>query len=75
MLEAYSVDDLFNGVVITLLGCVLILFRERIAQTVIRNQNKTWGFSFGDVEADLSEAVAVFAGVTAIGLGMLMLFG
>lgn len=68
-------DDVFDGVVITLLGCVLILFRKRLGQMIVRNQNKTWGFSFGDVEAELSEAVAVFVGVTAIGLGMLRLFG
>jgi len=68
-------DDRFNGVMIILLGCLLIIFRERLGHMIVRDQNKTWGLSFGDVEAELSAAVAVFVGVTAIGLGMLLLFG
>lgn len=68
-------DNVFEDVVILLLGCCLILFRKQFGQLVVRRQNNTWGFHFGDIEAELSEAVAVLVGVAALGFGVLRLFG
>ena len=67
--------DLFEGVVNLVVGGCLILFRKPLGQLMVKSQNKTWGFHFGNMEARLSEYVILVVGIAALGLGLLVLFG
>jgi hypothetical protein len=53
------------------LGGTLITFRSSFARLIVREQNRTWGFRFGDRTVKGAELVCVVVGIAAFGFGIL----
>lgn len=60
--------------IVTVLGIGLLVFHKRVARTIVREQNRFWGFNFGAKETRISECVVVICGIAAIVMAALQLF-
>ena len=54
-----------------LAGCVLIIWRRWFGALVVRNQNRMWGFRFGEREERISAFVATVVGLGFLAVGIL----
>ncbi len=57
------------------IGCLLIFFRKAYARYVIREQNRIWGFKFGETQVKISEIVAILVGTGFIFWGIMVASG
>jgi len=62
-------------IISVLVGCELLLWRNRFAATVVKEQNRMWGFHFGEREERISVIVAIIVGFGFLGVGILGLLG
>jgi hypothetical protein len=63
------------SVIAMLVGVGLIIFRGRFAQYTIRQQNRVWGFRFGENATRSAEVVALIVGVGFLTIGILAILG
>lgn len=61
------------GIVALIVGLCLIVYRDRFAKYIIKNQNKTWGFKFADNEITSSKVILLVIGFMIIVIGLLSL--
>lgn len=64
-----------EGLVGIVVGAIIIAFRKRLAQHIIKFQNGTFRFNYGQREIDGTQVVCAAAGVFMIVLGSLLLLG
>jgi len=57
------------------LGATLLWFRKEFADLCIKDQNRVWGFHFGEKATRLAEFVAVVVGAGFVVAGLLCLLG
>lgn len=58
-----------------LVGVGLIVLRKRFARYTIRQQNRVWGFQFGENARRSAEVVALVVGVGFVTMGILATLG
>ncbi len=63
------------SVIAVLVGASLVLLRKRFAQYTIRQQNRVWGFRFGDSATRSAEVVALVVGIGFVAIGILATLG
>lgn len=56
-------------------GMALLVYRKEFARNVVRDQNRLWGFRFGEREARRSEPIVVLVAVGFLGFGVAALLG
>ena len=57
------------------IGIYLLVFRKQFARSCIKDQNRLWGFHFGEREVWISEIVAVIVGFGFILFAVLAALG
>ena len=62
------------SIVSILAGGSLIIFCKFFARLVIKQQNKFWGFHFGNHGIKVAEIVSIIVGIGFIIIGILSLF-
>jgi hypothetical protein len=67
-------DRLIVGLVSLSLGVLGILFRRFCATKIIEQQNKFWGFNFGESAVAAAKLVCVIVGIALLIVGFLNLF-
>jgi len=63
------------GIIVTAVGCALIVFREKFVGNIISFQNNSFGFRFGKKTTDLHTWLAIPFGLIFILVGVLIMFG
>jgi hypothetical protein len=51
-----------------IIGILLLLFRDRVANLAILSQNKTWGFKFGSKEIQAAK-------IAVVGVALFLILG
>jgi hypothetical protein len=64
-----------TSIISALVGCALLIWRKRFAAAVVREQNRMWGFRFGQREERISLFVATLVGIGFLTIGILGLLG
>lgn len=59
------------GIVSLLAGCLMMFLYKSFARIVIGQQNKFWGFHFGEREIKITEVVSIIAGIGFIVFALL----
>lgn len=68
-------DQLIEGLGCIAVGIVLMIFRTKLAEHVIKFQNDAFKFRFGKREVEMSEFVTIVGSVFVIILGILLILG
>jgi hypothetical protein len=64
-----------TSIIAILTGLALLIWRRRFAAAVVREQNRMWGFHFGQREERISTFMATLVGIGFLTIGVLGLFG
>jgi hypothetical protein len=70
MYAVASAADVFSGLLISTLGVLIIVFREPFARMTVREQNRFWGFKFGESQVQISKVIAIIVGMGAFLIGL-----
>jgi hypothetical protein len=62
------------GIVSLSAGCLMMILNKLFARLVIEQQNKFWGFHFGQREIKITEVGSIITGIGFIVVGLLSLF-
>lgn len=68
-------DETVVGIILLLVGCAMILWRDRFARKTIEEQNRVWGFRFGEREEKRTKLIVFVVGTGFIIFGLLALSG
>ena len=68
-------DETVVGIILLLVGCAMILWRDRFARKTIEEQNRVWGFRFGEREEKRTKLIVFVVGMGFIVFGLLALSG
>jgi len=66
-------EHIIVGIVALIVGLYLMLYRERFARYVIKNQNRTLGFKFADNKIKSTKIISLITGFFFIVFGMFLL--
>ncbi len=69
-----GMEELVVGMISLTLGCLMVFFRKPFAGRIIREQNRFWGFHFGESELRLSMVISAVVGIGFIVFALLLLF-
>lgn len=64
-----------TSIISVLVGCGLLFWRKRFAAAVVKEQNRMWGFHFGEREERISVIVAIIVGSGFLTIGIFGLSG
>jgi purine-cytosine permease-like protein len=64
-----------SSIISVLVGCALLMWRKQFAAAVAREQNRMWGFHFGQREERISLFMAIIVGIGFLTIGILGLLG
>jgi hypothetical protein len=67
--------DVIPGCVALLVGCLLLLFHKASARRAMQDQNRLWGFHFGEREVRISQVISIIVGAGFAILGLLAILG
>jgi hypothetical protein len=56
-------------------GFLMCIFRKQFAKSAMKNQNRTWGFRFGEEKVKIAEVFAFLAGLGFMIISLLDIFG
>ena len=70
-----AMNEIVAGIISLLVGCTVLLWRESLARYTIEEQNRFWGFEFGEREVKRTKIIAVAVGTGFVILGLLFLSG
>ncbi len=62
------------GVLIFLVGCLILVFHKYFTKLIVEQQNKFWGFHFGERTFKITKLGLMMTGAGFIILGLLTLF-
>jgi hypothetical protein len=63
------------SIISVLIGSGLLIWRKLFAAAVVGEQNRMWGFRFGDREERMSVIAVIIAGSGFLAIGILSLLG
>lgn len=66
-------NKIISDVIAIVVGCLMVIFHKSFARLIIEQQNKFWGFHFGDREVKISGIISIIAGTGMIVLSLLSL--
>lgn len=67
-------DEILVGVISVFAGCLIVVLRKFFSNLIIKQQNKFWGFHFGEVTTKTTEFVSLIVGAGFIIMGLLFVF-
>lgn len=62
------------GIISIAVGCLVIIVRKSFARRIIEDQNRAWGFHFGDRDVKVTGYILIIIGTVAIVFGLLAVF-
>lgn len=68
-------EKVILGSITIIIGCIIIIFRDRFVCSSIEFQNRAFGFHFGEKEIKAGKRSAPIIGVAFIIMGVLTLVG
>lgn len=63
-------EEIITGVISTVAGCVIIIFRTYFNNIIIEAQRHLWGINFDAKEMFMSKLAIVITGIFAIAFGL-----
>jgi hypothetical protein len=68
-------ESIVVGTVSVIVGIALVVFNERFARFAMAEQNRVWGFHFGEREVRITRYIAVLCGLVFVILGVITVAG